>query len=354
MRKLQPPIEPMLARLSRELPEGRFVYEPKWDGFRCLAFCGPEHPVDLRSRHGKPFARYFPEIVQALETLSPRSPVFDGELVVVDRGALDFPALMGRLHPARSRVQELAARAPAALVCFDLLAIDDVELHELPFRERRRRLEALLADAKPPLHLTPTTTDPAVAREWIRRFQGGGIDGVVAKEESLPYQPGRRGWIKVKHERTADCVVAGIRVGERDGIPFVASLLLGLYAGPDLVHVGVSSSFPAAQRRELFTEFRMLAVRLAGHPWERGFNLGRSPLGRLKGSAGRWDPDEMEQDWLPVKPVRVCEVGYDQVDGGRFRHPARFVRWRPDREPDSCRFDQLEGAPLRLEGLIRP
>jgi ATP-dependent DNA ligase len=342
----------MLARLSRELPEGRFLYEPKWDGFRCLAFCGPEG-IDLRSRHGKPFARYFPEIVGALSAISARRPILDGELVVVERGALDFAALMGRLHPARSRVAELSARAPAALICFDLLAIDGLELCEKPFVDRRARLEELLASARPPLHLTPITGDPAVAREWMQRFQGGGIDGVVAKEESLAYQPGRRGWVKVKHEGTADCVVGGIRVGEREGAVLVTSVLLGLYSGPDLVHVGVSSSFPEAQRRQLFTELRQLATRIAGHPWERGFNLGHSPLGRLKGSAGRWDPEEMEQDWLPVKPVRVCEVAYDQVDGGRFRHPARFVRWRPDREPDSCRFDQLERSQAPIEGLIR-
>jgi ATP-dependent DNA ligase len=341
----------MLARLSRELPEGSLVYEPKWDGFRCMAFCGPEG-VDLRSRHGKPFARYFPEIADALATLSARHVVLDGELLVVVDGRLDFAALMGRLHPARSRVAELAARTPAAFVAFDLLAVDDRDLRDRPFHERRAALEELFAGARPPLHLTPASRDPAVARDWLRRFQGGGLDGVVAKPESLPYQPGRRGWVKVKHDNTAECVVAGIRAGEDAEGPFVTSLLLGLFDGAALVHVGVCSSFPVAERRRLFAELRQIAAPLAGHPWERGFNLGHSPLGRLKGSAGRWDPEEMEQDWLPVKPVRVCEVAYDQVDGGRFRHPARFVRWRPDREPGSCGFDQLGAPPARLEGLI--
>ena len=348
---LKPPIEPMLARLSRELPEGRLVYEPKWDGFRCLAFCGSEG-VDLRSRHGKPFARYFPEIADALAPLSSRAAVLDGELLVVASGSLDFAALMGRLHPARSRVAELATRAPAALVCFDLLAVDEDDLRERPFAERRARLEELLREASAPIHLTPATKDPAIARHWMERFQGGGLDGVVAKEESGAYQPGRRGWIKVKHERTADCVVAGIRAGEDAAGPFVSSLLLGLYREGALVHVGVCSSFPLSERRKLFAEFRRLAVRLAGHPWERGFNLGHSPLGRLKGSAGRWDPEEMEQDWLPVDPVRVCEVAYDQVDAGRFWHPARFSRWRPDRDPQSCGFDQLAAPPALLAGLI--
>ena len=341
----------MLARLSRELPEGSLIYEPKWDGFRCLAFCGPEG-IDLRSRHGRPFARYFPEIVEALRPLSRRGAVLDGELVVVVGGSLDFAALMGRLHPARSRVAELAARTPAAFVGFDLLAVDDRDLRDRPLRERRAELERLLANEVPPLHLTPATRDPAVAREWMRRFQGGGLDGVVAKDESLGYQSGRRGWIKVKQERTAECVAAGIRVGEDAHGPFVASLLLGLYQDDALVHVGVSSSFPAAERRRLFGELRQIAAPLAGHPWERGFNLGHSPLGRLKGSAGRWDPEEMEQDWLPVEPVRVCEVAYDQVDAGRFRHPARFIRWRPDRDPGSCGFDQLAEAAPPLEELI--
>jgi len=348
---LKPPIEPMLARLSRDLPEGRLVYEPKWDGFRCLAFCGSEG-VDLRSRHGKPFARYFPEIAGALDGLSARGAVLDGELLVVADGSLDFAALMGRLHPARSRVAELAARAPAALICFDLLAVDEDDLRARPFVERRARLEELLRDARAPIHLTPATSDPAIARDWMERFQGGGLDGVVAKDESAPYQPGRRGWIKVKHERTAECVVAGIRAGEDAAGPFVTSLLLGLYREGALIHVGVCSSFPLPERRTLFAGFRRLAVRLAGHPWERGFNLGHSPLGRLKGSAGRWDPEEMEQDWLPVDPVRVCEVAYDQVDAGRFRHPARFSRWRPDRDPRSCGFDQLAALPAPLDDLI--
>jgi ATP-dependent DNA ligase len=341
----------MLARLSRELPEGGFAYEPKWDGFRCLAVAEPGS-VELRSRHGRSFARYFPEIVEALELVGARRPVIDGELVVTRGGVLDFAALLCRLHPARTRVERLRNETPASMLAFDLLALDGSDLRARPFRERRTRLEELFTSARAPLLLTPVTREAATAREWLQRFQGAGIDGVVAKHETLPYQPGRRGWVKVKTEHTADCVVAGLRVMEDGAGPFVTSLLLGLFSEGALVHVGVSSSFPVARRRALFLELRRIAAPLAGHPWERGFNLGHSPIGRLKGSAGRWDPEEMEQDWLPVHPVRVCEVAYDQLDAGRFRHPARFVRWRPDREAGSCGFDQLAFAPARLEGLV--
>jgi ATP-dependent DNA ligase len=308
--------------------------------------------VELRSRHGRSFARYFPEIVEALDPVAARKAVIDGELVVTRGGVFDFAALLCRLHPARTRVERLRGETPATLLAFDLLALDGVDLRDRALRERRARLEDLFDSVQMPLMLTPATREPELAREWLRRFQGAGIDGVVAKHEMLPYQPGRRGWVKVKTEHSADCVVAGLRVMEDGAGPFVTSLLLGLFSSGALVHVGVSSSFPAARRRELFLDLRRIAAPLAGHPWERGFNLGPSPIGRLKGSAGRWDPEEMEQDWLPVRPVRVCEVGYDQIDGGRFRHPARFLRWRPDREAASCGFDQLAVMPARLEGLV--
>jgi ATP-dependent DNA ligase len=315
-------MEPMLAQLERELPVGDFVYEPKWDGFRCLAF-----GADLRSRHGRPLGRYFPEIVEALQ---PSGPAFDGELLIAGEEGSDFAALLNRLHPSRSRVDELRRQTPATYVVFDLLDEPD-----RPFAERRAALERLVL--RPPLSLTPVTSDPAVARLWLE--QGKGIDGVVAKRRDQPYQPGRRGWIKIKPERTVECVVGGFRpLLEKRG---VASLLLGMYEDGLLLHVGVSSSFRGEQRKALFDELVPLASRLRGHPWEHGFNLGRSPMGRLPGSAGRWVAGEMEQDWVPLRPVRVCEVAFDKLDGLRFRHPARFLRWRPDRLAASCTTEQL-------------
>jgi ATP-dependent DNA ligase len=335
---LRPPIDPMLARLARELPGDGYLYEPKWDGFRCLAFAA-EGEVDLRSRHHRPLARYFPEVTRALRPLAERGCVLDGELVIARPAGFDFAALLGRLHPSASRVEKLAREAPATFVGFDALAIDGDDLRARPFQERRARLEDLLAGAPPGASVTSMTSDAVLAREWLERYQGAGIDGVVAKHASLTYQPGKRAMIKVKKEHTADCVLGGFRVGPDSRS--VASLVLGLYDGGVLRHVGVSSSFSVARRRSLFDELLPFTCPLPGHPWERGFNLGHSPVGRLAGSAGRWDPGEMTQDWVPVQPRLVCEIGYDQVDAGRFRHPGRFVRWRPDRDPLSCGFDQL-------------
>jgi ATP-dependent DNA ligase len=354
MDALVPPIEPMLAQLSHELPGEGYIYEPKWDGFRCLAFVG--EAVDLRSRHQRPLARYFPELVEGLRALGAAvcrdlralaapartTPlVLDGEIVIAGPRGFDFPALLGRLHPSASRVERLRNEAPATFVAFDLLAVAGEDLRARRFDERRARLESLLTPAPPHVALTPATESLEVANEWLDRYEGAGIDGVVAKRRDLAYQPGRRAMTKVKKERTADCVVAGIRVALEEGTPLVASLLLGLYEDGLLRHVGVSSTFTGRRRRELFAELRPRIVPLEGHPWERGFNLGRSPTGRLKGSAGRWDPAEMEQDWVPLLPDLVCEVRYDQLDAGRFRHPAKFLRWRPDREARSCAFDQL-------------
>ncbi|HWE24938.1 MAG TPA: ATP-dependent DNA ligase, partial [Myxococcales bacterium] len=295
--------------------------------------------VDLRSRHQRPLARYFPEVTRALADVGREHFVLDGELVIARQSGFDFPALLGRLHPAAARVERLAREMPATFVAFDTLAAGDDDLRAKPFAVRRTALEELLGRGRPGVVPTPITRDLEVAREWLRRFQGKGIDGVVAKHATLAYQPGRRAMVKVKQERTADCVLAGFRVAlDR---PVVASLLLGLYDGDVLRHVGVSSSFPGARRRELFEELLALTAPLQGHPWENGFNLGHSPVGRLAGSAGRWDPREMEQDWVPLRPELVCEVAYDQLDGQRFRHPARLVRFRPDREARSCGFDQL-------------
>jgi ATP-dependent DNA ligase len=339
-----PPVAPMLARLSRELPSGAFVYEPKWDGFRCLAFrCGDE--VDLRSRHGRPLARYFPELFGALRALPQERFALDGEIVVVGPAGFDFPALMARPHPAASRVRRLATETPASLVAFDLLALGRDDLRPAPFAERRARLGGLLAGVAPPLHLTPATDDADTAAGWLQRFAGGGIDGVVAKHRDLPYQPGARAMVKVKRERTADCVVAGFRAFVDDGRPLVASLLLGLYDEAGVLrHVGVASAFSERRRAELVAELSPLVVPLAGHPWEHGFLVGGGHLGRLAGAAGRWVPGEMALDWIPLAPERVCEVAHDQLDHDRFRHAARFRRWRPDRDARSCTFAQLEPA----------
>jgi ATP-dependent DNA ligase len=333
------PVAPMLARLTRELPVGDYLYEPKWDGFRCLAFAAGDEVV-LQSRNSRPLTPYFPEVTRALAALG-RSLVIDGE-VISERG--DFTALLNRIHPAPSRVEQLRGEAPARLVAFDLLALDGSDLRGAPFAERRRALETLLAHPPPGLALTPATDDAAMARRWLDCRGEGGIDGVVAKPRGGSYAPGKRALIKVKAEHTVDCVVAGLRLtGSAE--PAVASLLLGLYDGKQLRHVGVSSHFTDARRRELAGLLRPLVVPLRGHPWEHGFGLGRSPVGRLPGSAGRWDPAEMAQDWVALRPELVCEVGYDQLDGHRFRHPALFKHWRPDRAPHSCGIEQLDRPP---------
>ena len=328
---VRPPVAPMLARLARELPLDGYLYEPKWDGFRCLAFRDGDE-IDLRSRNQRPLARYFPEIVEALLGLEERRFVLDGELVVED----GFEALLARLHPAASRVERLRAETPASFVAFDLLAVGCEDLRERPFAARRGRLAMLLRGVAPPLSLTPITGDPARAAEWLERFEG-----VVAKHADLHYESGRRAMVKVKRERTADCVVAGFRwLVDR---PLPSSLLLGLYDDEErLRHVGLASAFSERLRHELLERLRPLRVRLAGHPWEHGFLLAGSPAGRLRGAAGRWAPEEMEQDWTPVAPELVCEVSYGEVDSHRFRHPARFRRWRPDRDPVSCRLEQLD------------
>ena len=347
---LEPTLEPMLARLERELPRDGYLYEPKWDGFRCLAFRDGDE-VDLRSRNHRPLARYFPELVAALLALPERVFVLDGEIVALRNGRFDFAALLARLHPAASRVERLRRETPAAFVAFDLLARDGEDLRGQPFSERRRLLARLLAGASPPVYLTPLTDDRDRATRWLERYQGAGIDGVVAKHRDLRYEPGRREMVKVKRERTADCVVGGFRwLVDR---PLPSSLLLGLY-GEDssLRHVGIASSFSEARRRTLLEELRPHVTPLAAHPWERGFLLAGSPTGRLPGAAGRWTPEEMVQDWTPVVPDLVCEVAYEQVDDHRLRHPARFLRWRPDRDPSSCRLDQLEAPPVDLRELL--
>jgi ATP-dependent DNA ligase len=337
---VMPPVAPMLAKPIGDIPAGQ-LYEPKWDGFRSIIFRdGAE--VEIGSRNERPMTRYFPEIVEAVLANFPERAVVDGEIVVADtaRNTLDFEALQQRIHPAASRVNLLAEQTPASFIAFDLLALGDEDLTERPLEERRAMLESAFADAAPPVHLTPVTRDLDTARKWFEQFEGAGLDGLIAKKLDLTYQPDKRVMSKIKHERTCDCVVAGYRV-HKSGPDALGSLLLGLYDGAELIHVGVVTSFTAKRRAELLEELRPLVVPLAGHPWEHGFGLERSPLGRLLGAAGRWAPGEMELEWVPLAPERVAEVAYDQVDGLRFRHPARFRRWRPDRDPRSCTIEQL-------------
>jgi ATP-dependent DNA ligase len=338
---VRPPVAPMLARLTRELPIGDFLYEPKWDGFRAIVFRDGVD-IEIQSRHGRPFARYFPDVVAAVRELAAPRLVLDGEIVVIRDGRFDFEALMLRTHPAASRVAALAAASPATFVAFDLLADGDLSLLDSPLAERRAGLERIAA-ANGRIRLTPATADADVAGRWLDHYPGGGVDGVMAKDRRAPYEPGKRSMLKVKRERTADCVVAGVRTFP-DGD--VASLVLGLYDDTGILrHVGVCSAFAASRRRTLAAELAPRVVPLRRHPWESGFGLDRSPIGRLKGSAGRWDPS-MPMDWIPIDPL-VVEVAYTAVDGHRFRHPAQFRRWRPDREPRSCTLDQL--TPVMLD-----
>ena len=318
----------MLARLSRELPRGPYLYEPKWDGFRCLAFASGGK-VALQSRSGKPLDRYFPEIVDAFLG---RTLVLDGELVIRAGGGMDFGALIGRMHPSAARVAELSRLQPASYIAFDLLAEGDDDLTGRPFSERRAALQRVLAGAAPPLSLTPATPDYELASYWLDSFDGNGLEGVVAKPLAGRYEPGKRAMIKIKKERTVDCVVAGLRLSGS----VLGGLLVGLHDEAVLRHVGVCTSFTLERRRELLEELSPLVVPLAGHPWEHGFHLEGGPARRLPGGP---DPSE---EWTPLDPVRVAEVAYDQHDGHSFRHALRFVRWRPEREPDSCTFEQLD------------
>jgi ATP-dependent DNA ligase len=333
-----PPLAPMLGRRVDELPIGDWIYEPKWDGFRCLAFRAVGE-LDLRSRHDRPLARYFPEVVAALRDLPSDNFVLDGEIVVSGAAGFDFNALLARVHPAASRVERLSRETPAEFIAFDVLALAGDDLRERPFTERRELLTRLIPDSRPALRVTPATRDAHVATDWLASL-GSGIDGVMAKAGDLPYRPGARSMLKVKPDRTADCVVAGLRL--YTDRPLLSSLLLGLYddAG-DLRHIGIVQSFTQKRRRELLEELAPLHVPLEGHPWEHGYLTGGGATGRLAGSAARWVPGEMALDWVPLAPERVCEVSFDQVDNERLRHPARFKRWRPDRVPDSCTLDQL-------------
>ena len=341
---ITPPIEPMLAKIAAELPQqDGFLFEPKWDGFRALVFRTGDEAY-LQSRDLRPLNRYFPELERALAQALPRGCIIDGEIVVVGSSGLDFDALQQRLHPAASRVARLARETPASFVAFDLLAAGGRSTMELPQAERRVRLERLLGRPAPPLHLTPITRDRAVALDWLQRFEGAGLDGVMAKPEAAPYQPGKRTLFKIKHARTADCVVAGFR-WYRDTQDAVGSLLLGLYneAGA-LQHVGVTSAFTLAMRRQLADELGPLRKdALKDHPWRDWAKAADDNANRMPGAQSRWSAGK-DLSWEAVRPERVCEVKYDHLQGDRFRHAAVFLRWRPDKPPQDCRYDQLEVA----------
>jgi ATP-dependent DNA ligase len=339
---VMPPVAPMLAKPVTQLPDGPYSFEPKWDGFRTIVFRDGDE-VQLGSRNDRPMTRYFPELVQAIKAHLPTRCVIDAEIVVPDAAGrrLDFDALLLRIHPAASRVALLAAQTPARLVAFDLLALGEVDATGQPFRRRRQVLERALARAGPPVHLTPATTDRDRALDWLGRFEGAGLDGVVAKGLDGVYEPDRRGWFKVKHQRTADCVVAGYRLHKR-GPDLIGSLLLGLYTQDgELASVGVVGAFPMDRRRELFVELQPLRTSFEGHPWDWG--AWQEAAGRTwRGStSSRWNPGK-ELSFVPLRPERVVEVRYDHLEGRRFRHTAQFVRWRPDRDPRSCTYAQLE------------
>ncbi len=343
----------MLAKASRKIPaadsvDGGLLYEPKWDGFRCLLHRNGDD-VHLGGR-SEPLTRYFPEVLAAATAGLPERIVLDGELVVVQGDHLQFERLLDRIHPADSRVQLLAGEIPASYVAFDLLALGDEDLTGRPFRERRSRLEAAFETVRPPFHLTPATSDVDEAARWFTQFEGAGLDGVMAKPLADPYQPGERALKKIKHERTADCVVAGYREHKSGGI--VGSLLLGLYdeAGR-LHHVGVSASFPMARRAELVEELAPQVIDLAGHPWDP--EKADSAQVRRPGAVNRWNAKK-NLTFVPLRPTLVAEVAYDHLQGDRFRHTTQFRRWRPDRDARSCTFAQLERpVGYRLADVLR-
>lgn len=331
----------MLAKIAEALPaEPGFLFEPKWDGFRALVFRGAEQTY-LQSRDLRPLNRYFPELEKALHELLPRGCVLDGEIVVAGPGGLDFDALQQRIHPAASRIARLAKETPAGFVAFDLLAAGGKSTMELPQGERRLRLERLLGKTKPPLYLTPVTRDRAQAEEWLDKFEGAGLDGVIAKLESATYQPGKRAMLKVKHVRSADCVVAGFR-WYKDRDDAVGSLLLGLYDDAGVLqHVGVTSSFTMAMRQELARELEPLRSGVENHPWREWAGAQVGDAQRMPGAQSRWSGGK-DLSWIPLRPERVVEVKYDHMQANRFRHAAVFLRWRPDKPPQDCRYDQLE------------
>jgi ATP-dependent DNA ligase len=346
-----PPLEPMLAKPSNGLPEGDgWLFEPKWDGFRAIVFRDGDE-VLIQSRDLKPLDRYFPELAAPIRASFPDRCVVDGEVVISKGGELDFEALLLRIHPAASRVKMLAEESPASFVGWDLLALDDEDLREVPQAERRARLEAAFKDVEPPVHLTPATLDRVLAADWFDRFEGAGLDGVVAKKLDAVYQPGKRAMLKVKHQRTADCVVAGFRWHKNGPGTHVGSLLLGLFDDEGrLHHVGVTSSFAWDKREALVGVLEPLRENASdGHPWHdwaEWASMGAADASgqRLPGATSRWNRGK-DLSWEPLRAERVVEVAYDHLQGDRFRHGTTFVRWRADKQPADCRYDQLEETP---------
>jgi len=347
----------MLAKRVGDLPEGdTWIFEPKWDGFRALVFRDGDE-IYIQSRDEKPLNRYFPELLDPLRSALPPRCVLDGEILIVANNGLDFDRLQLRLHPAASRVRLLAEQTPASIVFFDLLAEGDRELCSQPFDRRRSELESLLAGARPPIHLTPATTDRTLAADWFRRFEGAGLDGVMAKPASGTYEPDKRVMLKVKHERDCDCVVAGFRWYSKGDKTLVGSLLLGLFDKGVLEHVGVCSSFSAAKRAELaafLAPYRVNA--LDNHPWGDWAEAApdpSEPVKRIPGAQSRWSQGK-DLSWEPLRPELVAEVAYDHMQGRRFRHIAQFRRWRFDKKAADCTWDQLEVVPPHeLSGIFR-
>lgn len=344
-----PPLQPMLSSAADALPEGDgWLFEPKWDGFRTLVFRDGDE-ILLQSRDEKPMNRYFPELIVPLAAALPERSVVDGEIVIVGAEGLDFEALLLRIHPAASRVKLLAEEMPASFVAWDLLALGDEDMREAALAVRRSRLEQVLEGAVPPVHLSPATRDRTMAEDWFRRFEGAGLDGVMAKRLDAPYRAGERTMIKVKHTRTADCVVAGFRWHKQGAGTMVGSLLLGLYDEEGtLHHVGVTAAFSNAVRRQLVDELAPLRKNaLKAHPWRDWAEAQAAADAkgqRLPGATSRWNRGK-DLSWEPLRPERVCEVAYDHMQGNRFRHAAQFVRWRTDKRPVDCRYDQLEVTP---------
>jgi ATP-dependent DNA ligase len=346
-----PPLEPMLAKLSDALPDGDgWLYEPKWDGFRAVVFRDGDELM-TQSRDLKPLDRYFPELGEPFREQLPERCVIDGEIVIAGSDGLDFEALLLRIHPAASRVAMLAEQSPASFVAWDLLAIGDRDLRAEPLAERRRLLEQALAKVRPPIQLTPATRSADTARDWFQRFEGAGLDGVIAKPIDAPYQPGKRAMLKIKHARTADCVVAGFRWHKNGPGTHVGSLLLGLYDDDGrLHHVGITSSFTWDRRAALVAELEALRTNaMDGHPWAEWAEwatMGSADASgqRLPGATSRWNRGK-DLSWEPLRVERVCEVAYDHLQGDRFRHATTFKRWRPDKPPEACRYDQLEVTP---------
>lgn len=341
---LQPPIEPMLAKASTEIPEG-WMYEPKWDGFRALLFWDGTS-LYLQSRDKKPLCRYFPELEAELPRQLAQPCVLDGEIVITGARGLDFEALLQRIHPAASRVKMLAQKTPASMVVFDLLFADGRDWQQTPQRDRRERLEQMLGPARPPLYLTPVTRDIEQARDWFSRFEGAGLDGIVARPPEGLYTPAQRSLRKIKHARTADCVVGGFRWLKDHAGQAVGSLLLGVYTENAMLHyVGFASNFGKKEKSELK---ELLEPYRAGAEEAGGFGQGRTP-----GGPSRWTGTR-ELSWEPLRPELVCEVTFEQLQGEKFRHSARFRRWRPDKPPEQCRMDQLEVAvPFELDAIFR-